>query len=174
MTDRATSLTNVSRETLHCFGVVPACLAGYWAEAWALLEPAVARNGLYTRQSVLAGLVKGEFQLWVAQEPAQAGQIGRIVLAAVTEIAAYPACRIASVQLLGGKRLEHALPFLDTIEAWARENGCHRFVNEGRGGLAKKLEKRGYRMESIRMVKDLAALNASAVLSLPISGVGHA
>lgn len=132
---------------LNCFGVQIACLPAYWHEAWELLEPAAARNGLYTKESVLAGLCKGEFQLWV-------GERDQMVIAAISEVASYPARRIASIVLLGGSDFNQAIEFLDTIEAWARENGCNRFVNEGRSGLAKKLEKRGYRQESIRMVKD--------------------
>lgn len=147
MTEPAALTRHGEQPALNCFGVTIPCLPGYWAEAWALLEPAAARNGLYTKDSILGGLVRGEFQLWIAETD-------EMVMAALTEIADYPGRRVASVVLLGGNGLDRALPFLDVIEAWARENGCHRFVNEGRGGLAKKLEKRGYWMESIRMVKD--------------------
>lgn len=116
----------------------------YWKEAWALLEPAAKRNGLYTETSVVKALGKGELQLWIAGS-----------IAALTEIAQYPGIKQASVVLMGGKGWDESLPCLDVLEAWAKANGCKRFVNAGRPGLSKKLKGRGYRMASIVMVKDL-------------------
>ena len=123
------------------------CIAGYWAEAWELLEPAAARNGLHTKESVLAALLAGEFQLWVVETDV-------MLLAVITEIAEYPARRIASVELLGGMDFDRCLPLFATIEAWAKECGCDRFVLRCRPGFTKKLEKIGYSLESVALVKD--------------------
>ena len=63
-------------------------------------------------------LVSGEFQLWVAETDV-------MVMAAITEVADYPAGRIGSVVLLGGWDLDRCIAFLDTMEAWARSLGCN-------------------------------------------------
>lgn len=124
------------------------CIAGYWSEAWDLLEPAVARNGLYTKHAVLQALLAGDFQLWVVET----GDC--MTLAVITEIAEYPARKVGIVAFLGGENLAGAMPLFETIEAWARACGCDRFVNHGRPGITKHLEKRGYRLESVALVKD--------------------
>lgn len=135
-----------NRPALNCFGVKAVCLPGFWAEAWELLEPAAALSGLYTRESVLAALVAGDFQLWVAETDV-------MVMAAITEIAQYPALKQCAVVMAGGTQLDRCLPFLDTIEAWARENGCERMVVDGRRGWTRKLK--GYVERKVTVVKGL-------------------
>jgi hypothetical protein len=124
-----------------------ACIPSYWEEAWPLLEPAAARSGLHTKESVLAALMTGAWQLWVVEDD-------RMLLAVTTEIAEYPARSIASVELLGGERFDECLRLFPIIEAWAKECGCDRFVIHGRIGFAKKLKKYGYTLESVALVKD--------------------
>ncbi len=120
----------------------------YWAAAWELLRPAVARNGLYTEESIRNALRAQEMQLWMVETGDE------YTMAAVTEIAQYPARKIGVVLFMGGANLDREIQFLDEIEGWARAHGCDRFVNWGRPGLRKKLEQRGYQFESIAMVKD--------------------
>lgn len=135
------------RPAPQLIAVTVPCLESYWSEAWDLLEPAAARNGLHTKESVLRALVKGEFQLWVVETDV-------MLLAVITEIADYPARRIASVELLGGMDFDLCLPLFISIEEWAKECGCDRFVLRCRHGFTKKLEKIGYQLESVALVKD--------------------
>jgi hypothetical protein len=143
MTQAATQ--TAQRKPLDFFGVKIPCIAGYWAEAWALLEPAAARNGLYTRQSVFDDLMKGNLQLWVAESDV-------MTIAVVTEVADYPAGRHCFIVLMGGQELDRHLQFLDVLERWAKECGCVRIVASGRPGLARKLK--GYRAGSVVLTKD--------------------
>lgn len=147
MTQTAAQLS--IRSEPHCFGVRIPLVPIYFDWAWELLKPAAARNGLYTKESVLSGLLAGEFQLWVAE----AGD--KLTMAAITEVADYPARRVGIVVLLGGEELDRCLPFLDTMEAWAKSVGCQRFVGSGRPGLSKKLAARGYKVTSMALAKDL-------------------
>lgn len=117
-----------------------------WADAWALLEPAVMRGGLYTEESVVQALNAGEFQLWVAM-----GR-GNVIMALVTEIADYPMRRICTAVFAGGQDLDQCLPLLAEIEQWARENGCHRFDVNGRRGWVKTLS--GFREQDTSVTKD--------------------
>lgn len=137
----------VSEKPLDLTPVKIACLAEYWDEAWSLLEPAVARNGLYTKASVMVALLAGEFQLWVVEDD-------RMHMAVITEIAEYPALKIGTILFVGGDEYPRCLEFIDYIEKWSKECGCSRFICTGREGFSRRLERRGYRKTLVTMVKD--------------------
>lgn len=134
---------------LECYGVKSSMVDWYMPDAWDLIEPAAARNGLYTRESLHAGLKQGLQQLWLAE------QDGRAVMALITEIAEYPTRRQCDILLIGGNDLARLLPFLETIEAWARVNGCNRMRVEGREGWKRMLSGLGYDLRSVILAKEL-------------------
>jgi hypothetical protein len=121
-------------------------IRGYWDDVWPLIHPAVARGGLYTQESVLDALIAGDMQLWLGALDDE------IVLALVTEIAAYPARTICTALFIGGRDLDRFMRFLPEIEQWARENGCHRFIACGRRGWVRKLQ--GFEERDTMVVKD--------------------
>lgn len=131
----------------NCFGVLSPMVPFYFWDAWELLKPAVARNGLYTEESLRIGLATGEMQLWCAEEN------GEMTMALVTEISVFPARKQCTLMFIGGGALDQCLPFLETIEAWARENGCERIVVDGRRGWLRKLK--NYFERNVVLVKDL-------------------
>lgn len=142
--------TAIHQDNRPAIGYTPvrrAAVDFYFWEAWALIEPAVARGGLYTQESVLGALKAGEMQLWCAERGDE------MVMALVTEIAHYPARKICAAMFVGGRDLEHCMPILADIEQWARENGCDRIVADGRRGWARKLK--GYVERNTTVVKDL-------------------
>lgn len=136
-------------EGLRCYGVKSGLTDWYIHEAWDMLEPAAARNGLYTQESLWAALKQGEMQLWLAEINDE------LAMALVTEIADYPARRQCTIVMAGGKHLDRFMPFLGTIEAWARSSGCHRIRIEGRGGWQRKLGSHGYEPTGVILTKDM-------------------
>lgn len=143
----ATEPLQANRPAIGYTPVTRAAVDFYFWEAWALIEPAVARGGLYTQESVLAALKAGEMQLWCAESGEE------MVMALVTEVATYPARKICTAMFVGGRELDRCMPILADIEQWAREIGCDRMVADGRRGWAKKLT--GYAERNTTFAKDL-------------------
>lgn len=135
-------------------GIPAEHVQGVYSAAWGLLKPAAARVGLYTRQSVLESLQSGHWQLWAAFSN------DRMVMACVTEIATYPGKKHGAILLCGGEDMAEWLGFIAVIEAWMRANGCPDSYINCRPGWQRKLP--GYRLDSVILVKDLAATAAGA------------
>lgn len=134
---------------LRCYGVKSDLADWFIHEAWDLLEPAAARNGLYTQESLWAALKQGLMQLWL-------GEVNdEIAMALVTEIADYPARRQCTIVMAGGSHLDQFMPFLATLEAWARYSGCQRIRIEGRSGWQRKLAPSGYQSAGVILVRNL-------------------
>ena len=129
-------------------GIDPKETPFYICEAWAFLQPAAARTGHYTEESVRGALLIGEFQLWCAFR----GET--MVATCLTETARFPAGMRCEVVLCGGTDLHEWLkPCLAVIEAWAKEMGCERMRIEGRPGWERALP--DYDKRSVVLVKDL-------------------
>lgn len=120
----------------------------YFSEAWAFLRPAVDLRQQLTKESVQAGILGGDLQLWCVFSGEQ------MVAAVVTEIADYPRSRECIVVLCGGEDSADWLHFLSVIEAWAAAAKCQRAVIDGRMGWAKKLP--DYKPVAVTLSKELS------------------
>lgn len=119
----------------------------FWYDALELLRPALAMNGDHTATSIKRALDKGDLQLWCHF----GGE--KMDAAAVTEIADYPKRRVCMIVLLGGEGLPNWLPYLETIEAWAKEKGAHVLRIEGREEWARVLA--GYSKTAVIAQREL-------------------
>ncbi|MBX6367958.1 MAG: hypothetical protein IRZ04_08250 [Rhodospirillales bacterium] len=117
-------------------GVPAAAVPRVWPFALPFIERALAEGGgHFLAGDVLAALERGEMQLWALWRE------GRLAGALVTEIVRWPqrsVCRLVLAGAEDGLR-EEWLPWLGTIEAWARAHGCAAIEIYGRPGWARLL-----------------------------------
>lgn len=128
-------------------GISKAEAPHYLTEAWALLRPAADLRQQLTKESVEAGILGGDLQLWCVFNGEQ------MIAACVTEIADYPRARECIVVLCGGQDSADWLHFLGVIEAWAAQSNCSRAVIDGRMGWIRKLP--DYKPVAITLAKEL-------------------
>lgn len=87
-----------------------------WLQAAKLLKPALGEGK--TIDQVLVAIMQKDAQLWIAATETE------LQAACVTEIKYHPGRKVCNVWLCGGKGVNNWVHFLDTIEAWAKEQGC--------------------------------------------------
>jgi len=110
-----------------------------------------SRLGLFTREALLELVESGHMQVWIYGD-----DCGSVRGVWVTQLVEYPAGRALEAPLGAGLELFSGLDFgLDKMTDFAREMGCKRLVINGRLGWKKVLEKRGWSLRSIQMVKEL-------------------
>lgn len=125
------------------------------ATAWALAEPwvrsAVERGALIeTSESYKARCTAESAQLWLIVQEA------RVVGAGITEIYDTPKGLTCAVPVLAAVSFEEALkPLFETVEAWARTEGCVRLEGYGRPGWSRALKPYGWRPLSVVIEKDI-------------------
>lgn len=99
-------------------------------------------GGRYDAANVFRLLAEREIGLWIVVDE----EDDEIVAAMTTRITDYPNGRGMSIDWIGGKRMEEWLPaFSETMDAFARENGCSFIEGIGRKGWIKVLKEYGYR-----------------------------
>lgn len=106
-------------------------------------------DGALTFEAIAERVMTGANQLWglVELDPP------RVVGAVVTAIDVTATGRDAWVICVGAENSEGRVMAQDTIEKWARAEGCKRLVTWGRKGWAKKLS--DWRIHRIEFVKDI-------------------
>ena len=117
-----------------------------WEDVEKLLKKAL--DDCYTSQDIYNGLTQDRFQLFISWEKF------KVESAVVTEIAAYPRKKICRYFLAGGKNMDNWVnPIQETIEKFAKKNGCQEIEVAGRKGWLKKLK--GYKQKIFLMSKEL-------------------
>lgn len=112
-------------------------------DVWDEVRPWIERacettRGKFDAQDIRLGLLTGEDQLWIWKTPT-AFAVG------VTRLANYPKQRVCNLRIVTGENMEEwAAPCIETIEAWARSNGCHAMEFVARPGWEKFLRRIGY------------------------------
>jgi hypothetical protein len=97
-------------------------------------------DGEFTLEEARESVRQGRFQLWLAWDATQRRAFG----AGVTEIFDYPRKRVCFLVLWASEAPRAAwLDGLDTVERWAKEQGCAAMRLLGRKGWARVLD--GYR-----------------------------
>jgi len=115
----------------------------YWPTLSEQLKPAVDRSqGRYTLDSVLEAIENRKMQLWFV--PAKCS--------CVTQITNYPNKQICTLMFCGGHDMDEWVHHLETIEDWARSEGCDAMEIYGRKGWARVL---GYDTEMTLLGKNL-------------------
>lgn len=115
-------------------------IPGIWEEAAPELQRAIDfADGEMSLSDVLAQLLVGQMQLWVAHEG------GKGLAYLVTTIEQYPQQRAARVVLLAGSQMQEWQPhLLDKVERWAVSCGCELVEWVGRPGWVREMKRHGY------------------------------
>jgi hypothetical protein len=124
----------------HLEGVPAPFVPMYWphVEHWVASAVYDAANP-WTSKDVLARILDRHMQLWVAWVDEKISGVF------VTEIYDTARGMTCAIPVVGGEGLgKESLDVLDTIEAWAKEQGCVRLRGEGRTGWSRALKPKGW------------------------------
>lgn len=111
----------------------------------ALISPQLKKaleysSGEITFDQLLRRLLSGHAHLWIC-----ATNSGTLLLTGVTRVVPYPNVKRLAIDLIVGKNLEAAYPFLGMLEKWAWSHGCREIESYCRPGMAKTLQAKGWR-----------------------------
>lgn len=135
-----------SAKRIPCTGILEDQLGLVWKDCAPLLQPALGEGE--TIEKVLAALFSKDAQLWIGATEDE------IQVACVTELVRRGGCLYCNIWLTGGKGVNNWLYFLETIEAWAKENGCDgMLIDRGRKGWQRLLPE--YKIKTISLVKEI-------------------
>lgn len=131
---------------VQCTGIDDTYLGTVWSKCVPLLTPALGEGEQI--EDVLTRLFLKTAQLWIGAD------LKEIHVACVTEIVSKGNRKYCNVWLTGGKGVNNWLWYLDTIEKWAKEQGCDAMLIErARTGWKRLLPE--YKTTSIQLVKDI-------------------
>jgi hypothetical protein len=132
--------------TVQCTGIGDADLGLVWSRVKPLLIPALGEGEMI--EDVLTRLFLKTAQLWIGADES------KIHVACVTEIVTKGGTKYCNVWLTGGTGVNNWLYYLDTIEAWAKEQGCDAMlIDRARTGWKRLLPR--YKTKTISLVKDI-------------------
>ena len=126
--------------------VDPVRIAEFWPHVVPLLKAAVARTDLNRFDEIESDVLAGRGLLWLAWS-------GRIEAAATTILTDAEANKACVLTACGGNDMRRWVTLLETIEAYARAEGCSRMRIFGRRGWQRVLE--NYHTTNIVLEKDL-------------------
>ncbi len=112
-------------------------------EVWEEVRPWIEKacettRGKFDAEDIRAGLLTGEDQLWI-WKTATAFAVG------ITRLSNYPKQRVCNLRIVTGTNMaEWADACIETIEKWARANGCQAMEFQARPGWKAFLKPRGY------------------------------
>ncbi|MGC5777573.1 hypothetical protein [Methylobacterium sp. NFXW15] len=126
----SSDLATIVTEYTHC-------------RAW-LLAALAHGDGRIREDTLLRGLLKGDYQLWRTANAA-----------GVTQIDANEHTRTLFIFLAGGdlREIEHVAG--PVVEDWARSQGCTSIVLSGRRGWERELRTLGYAYSTTNLIKRL-------------------
>jgi len=135
------------------FSVVPPQVVDVvWPQVKEMLERAVETTfGVYDIDSIYSGLRTGEYVLWVVMDETEP------VAAITTRVCQYPSGkRGLAMDWIGGKRMAEWLPMAqETIQRYAKDNGCTHLEGYGRKAWGRALQKFGWKPDYIAYKMDL-------------------
>jgi hypothetical protein len=131
---------------IPCQGVLADDLGLVWKDCAPLLIPAM-QDGT-TIEQVLAAIFAKDAQLWIGSDN------NEIQVACVTELIRRGGCLYCNVWLTGGRGVNNWIYFLETIEAWAKEQGCDAMlIDRGRKGWGRLLP--DYKIKTVALMKEI-------------------
>lgn len=110
-----------------------------WDVVSPLIESAMSRDA-YPTNDILSKLLSSDMQLWMCGTDK-----GSDLSICITEIAESPIGNICRVRYIAGSQVREWLGELsDTIEPWAKANGCVMIETYGRKGWERYSKEYGY------------------------------
>lgn len=133
-------------ERIPCTGVLESEIGMVWKDCVPLLQPALGEGE--TMDQVLAALFSKKAQLWIGATEDE------IQVACVTELTRRGGCLHCNIWLTGGRGVNNWMYFLETIEDWAKAQGCDAMlIAKARTGWKRLLPK--YQTKTIELVKEI-------------------
>ena len=126
-------------------GVQSVLVPAYWSHVEPLITRAIDVENDHTIEEVYQSLIECGRQLWVAGDD----EINAILITSQSNNVCY-------VELCAGEGGISCIEHLATVEAWAKDGGCHRIEVLGRKGWERALKEHGYGFKNITLKKDLA------------------
>jgi hypothetical protein len=114
------------------------------AAALTAATPAELEDG-WDLPTIRQRLAHGDMQMWTAGTPEDG-----VKAVAITEIIDTPEGRIAGVPIVAGDDLAAWIDYAETIETWAKLNGCDWLQGQGRKGWRRVLKRYGWDIVSTR------------------------
>lgn len=131
---------------VQCTGIDDTYLGMVWRDCVPLLTPALGEGE--TIEDVLTRLFLKTAQLWIGADDRE------IHVACVTEIINRGNRKYCNVWLTGGRGVNNWLWYLDTIEEWAKSQGCDAMlIEKARPGWKRLLP--AYKTKTIQLVKEI-------------------
>ena len=128
------------------FGCIPVALLDIvWNDAEKLLSPAIkTAGGKFTSSDVKEAIESGMLVLWLVADGTKP------IAAITTRIIEYPGCRAMALDWIGGRRMKEWLPMAqETIERFAKDNGCTHLEGYGRKAWGRWLERYNWKPDYI-------------------------
>jgi hypothetical protein len=119
----------------------------HWPNVLPFIKDALA-NSLYTPEHILEALRNKNAQLWIALND-------KIDAVCVTQITVRPLGNTCGIWICTGTNRTAWQDHIETIEAWAKANGCVAMVHEARNGWQKILKPNGYELTHVILEKRL-------------------
>lgn len=135
----------------HLEGVLAKDLDLYWPYVWGWVREALVDNAnAHTHEDIYREIAERKMQLWViwAVKERPTGVL-------VTEVYDTAAGMTCAIPIVGAEMMDESLDVLETIEKWAREQGCVRLRGEGRAGWERALKPLGWRKITTQVEKRL-------------------
>ena len=131
---------------VQCTGIGDEYLGLVWQKAEPLLVPALGEGEKI--EDVLTRLFLKTAQLWIGADA------DKIQVACVTEIFSRGGTKYCNVWLTGGTGVNNWVYYLDTIEEWAKAQGCDAMlIEKARVGWKRILP--AYKTKTIQLVKEI-------------------
>lgn len=105
--------------------------------ASALRRACERSDGRYAIGDVFAALLRRDMQLWIAVDEASEDPVEAVC---ITEMIAYPREKRCGVVFCAGRNPGRWLHHLESIEGWARAQGCAAVELQGRPGWERLLK----------------------------------
>lgn len=142
---------------IGCTRVPPTHIMNVLPKAAKLLDQAIqATEGheVCGYLDVISDLQTGAKQLWIGVD--EDNPTGPLAVVVVTEMTQHPKARQLTLLYCAGKEITEWVALSETLEQYAKENGCHFMVASGRMGWKPFLEQFGWRRVAAIYEKEIA------------------
>ncbi len=142
---------------MHLRAVSPHELPDLWPDIRDRIAACCTRSGgKYAPADILQSLIAGPMQLWLAiDDETVGGRAGAIKALAISEIASYPRIKVCKLLACTGEDAGRWIELVQSIEAWARSQGCGAMEPICRPGWERHLKPRGYKRTHVILEKRL-------------------
>lgn len=148
----------VSNPTLTLTVVPKEIVYNVWPQVVKTMSKSVETSGgKFLMQDILRGIEHDIYVLWVVLDHQAAPGQDQVIASLTTRIIGYPNKRALALDWIGGKRMKEWLPIAqDTMQRYAKDNGCTHLEGYGRKAWGRWLQKYGWEPDYIAYRMELS------------------